>query len=190
MSSLPPGNVQLWRTIVSWHRNSFSTSVAVGLIRFVTTSDRLGSGCGGVGQGDAVRQYVAVPTPDELPGNDYTATNDTADNFFDRFASMRQDCREANANVTSTVGRALGLLLDLVKHPLGDGVVVARINNEIKEAVENHQEADAILASRGTELAQYCAKVTSLTGELTKEVVGLQTGRDSLDGQDSDIAKV
>lgn len=81
---------------------------------FSTISDRLAS-CGEeAGQEDAARQYFVVHAPNKLLDNDYTATTDPSGNVVDLLAALQQDCRDAKANIPSTVGSDLGGFSDLV----------------------------------------------------------------------------
>lgn len=84
---------------------------------FATTADRIGPGGDVSCPGDASRQSIIVLGPDQLPNNDHTAVKDPSDNVVEHFVSLQETFIELNANVPSTVARALRVLLDLVKNP-------------------------------------------------------------------------
>lgn len=100
---------------------------------------------------------------------------------------MQQACRDANANVPSSVGSFLVVLSYLGNNRPRYEVAVNHLNTELKEAVDIIQEPDASLATGGTGLAQSVSEITGLNGELNTAVVGGPATEASLDAWDSDI---
>lgn len=104
------------------------------------------------------------------------------------FCFLHQAFCDANANVPSTVGRALEVLLGIINNASSDECYVASLNRDVEKTFDELQEAEESLAGRGTELVRYLSEVTSVTGELNKSVDGRQAP--SLAARHSHIAKV
>lgn len=123
---------------------------------FATASDRFQSAS------EADRGSIVVQLPDESADNDFVPASDPADNVVVTFTAFQQACRDKGVDVPSTVGRALTAMTLLVREPARDSNEIARLERELKVAVDGREAAEKALALRTSALEQTTADVVSI----------------------------